>query len=212
MNVSTKRWLRRVGQTAALVVGFTLLGATEARAHCDTMDGPVVAAARKALETGSVNPALIWVREADEKELRLVFEHTSRIRGVSAETRHVADRLFFETTVRLHRKGEGEPYTGLKPAGSNVGPVIPEADRALASGSLARLEEMLLHEIRDGLRERFQHARSAKAFDAADVKAGREFVAAYVSLTHFVEQVHAAASGEAHARSSPSPDGGHDSP
>jgi hypothetical protein len=152
MNGGTKRWMRGFGQTAALVVGLTVLGATEARAHCDTMDGPVVAAARKALETGSVNPALIWVREADEKELRLVFEHTSRIRSVSAETRHVADRLFFETTVRLHRKGEGEPFTGLKPAGSDVGPVIPEADRALASGSLARLEEMLLHEIRDGLR------------------------------------------------------------
>jgi hypothetical protein len=30
-------------------------------AHCDTMEGPVIKAARKALETGNINLVLIWV-------------------------------------------------------------------------------------------------------------------------------------------------------
>ena len=41
-----------------------------ARAHCDTLDGPVVQTARKALETGKVNPVLAWVRPQDEAEAR----------------------------------------------------------------------------------------------------------------------------------------------
>lgn len=208
----TRRGTRRLAGIVGTALGLTMLGARDAWAHCDTMDGPVVAAARVALEARSLNPVLIWVREQDEKELRLVFEHTSGIRGLSPEARHVADRLFFETVVRLHRQGEGEPYTGLKPAGTDIGRAIPATDTALASGSLARLEEMLLHEIRDALRERFQRARTARNFDGADVKAGREYVAAYVSLTHFVEQLHALASGEAHRPGSHSPDSAQRSP
>jgi hypothetical protein len=34
------------------------------------MDGPVVKAAQKALETGNVNLVLIWVRKNDEGEIR----------------------------------------------------------------------------------------------------------------------------------------------
>ena len=38
---------------------LVLLGSNNLFAHCDGMDGPVVAAAKKALETGDVNLVLI---------------------------------------------------------------------------------------------------------------------------------------------------------
>ena len=47
----------------------------------------------------------------------------------SAEARELADRYFFETLVRIHRAGEGAPYTGLKPAGRDLGPAVPAAVR-----------------------------------------------------------------------------------
>jgi Family of unknown function (DUF6448) len=47
----------------------------------------------------------------------------------------VGDRWLFETVVRVHRAGERAPFTGLKSAGLDVGPVIPAAERALESGS-----------------------------------------------------------------------------
>ena len=34
-----------------------------ARAHCDTLDGPVVTTAKAALEKGDVTPLLKWVRK-----------------------------------------------------------------------------------------------------------------------------------------------------
>ena len=44
--------------------------------HCDTLDGPVVSAAKKALETGNVNLILPWVPEKTETELKKAFEKT----------------------------------------------------------------------------------------------------------------------------------------
>lgn len=42
-------------------------------AHCDSMEGPVVKASRKALETGNVNYVLVWVKTEDEKEIKNLF-------------------------------------------------------------------------------------------------------------------------------------------
>lgn len=105
--------------------GFVALSSNLVSAHCDGMDGPVVIAAQKALAKQDVNLVLIWVQKEDEQELRDVFDQTLRIRELSAEARELADRYFFETLVRIHRAGEGAPYTGLKPAGRDLGPAIP---------------------------------------------------------------------------------------
>ncbi|MGH8640573.1 MAG: DUF6448 family protein, partial [Burkholderiales bacterium] len=89
--------------------------------HCDTLDGPVVTLARKALETGNVNHVLPWVRPEDEPEIRRAFDHALAVRKLGCEARDLADRHFFETLVRVHRAAEGAPYTGLKPAGMGPG-------------------------------------------------------------------------------------------
>jgi Family of unknown function (DUF6448) len=86
--------------------------------HCDTMDGPVVSAASKALEAEDVNFALAYVPESGEAEVRSAFKKVLRAREADDQAaREVADLYFFETVVRVHRAGEGAPYTGLKPAG-----------------------------------------------------------------------------------------------
>ena len=43
-------------------------------AHCDTMDGPVVKAAQKALEKRDLNLILIWVQKKDEAEIKKAFK------------------------------------------------------------------------------------------------------------------------------------------
>jgi hypothetical protein len=78
-----------------------------------------------------------------EDEIRGVFETVLPVRALSNGAREVADRLFFESVVRVNRAGEGAPYTGLKPAGLDVGPVIPLAERAIATGSPDPVAEYL---------------------------------------------------------------------
>lgn len=162
-----------------------LLAAGAARAHCDALDGPVVKAARLARSTGNVNHVLAWVRPADEAEVRKAFRDQS-------ETR------FFETVVRLHRASEGAPFTGLKPAGRDVGPAIPAADRALETGSVEELVALIEKEIGHGIHKRFETARAHAGY-GTDVARGREFVKAYVELLHYVERIHQAAAAGGHA-------------
>lgn len=175
--------------------GFLLL----AVGHCDSMDGPVLKLARKALESGNVNYVLPWVRPTDEGDIRHAFEHALKVRSLGEEARSLADLHFFETLVRIHRAGEGAAYTGLKPSGQDLGPAIAAADRALEDGSPDAVVRLLIEAMRHGVHERLRAAMSRKRFDVNDVAAGRRYVNSYVPYVHYVEKLWEAASAPAHA-------------
>ncbi|MGE5720308.1 MAG: DUF6448 family protein, partial [Nocardioidaceae bacterium] len=50
--------------------------------HCDSLDGPVVTAARQALEAGDVDLVLPFVPVEAEDEVRTVFDRVLRVRGL----------------------------------------------------------------------------------------------------------------------------------
>jgi hypothetical protein len=177
---------------AAVGVAIADLLSAAALAHCDGMDGPVVEAAQAALKKSDVNLVLIWVRKNDEAEIRGAFERTLNVRKLSPQARELADRYFFETLVRIHRAGEGASFTGLKPAGRDLGPAIPAADQALASGDVAPLTNLLVERIRTGVLERYSRAIATKAFKVQDLDAGREHVETYVTFIHYVEGLYEA--------------------
>ena len=183
--------------TSLLVFGFTFVAPARALAHCDGLDGPVVKAAQKALETRDPTHVLIWVQPSDEPEIRSAFEHTLAVRALSPQARALADRFFFETLVRVHRAGEGAPFTGLKPAGRDLGPAIPAADKAIDDGSMEALLKLLTQTMQTGLHEHFEAAISKKAFEADDLAAGREYVKAYVEFMHYVERLYEASTSAA---------------
>ncbi|MFN8624802.1 MAG: DUF6448 family protein [Candidatus Binatia bacterium] len=170
-------------------------------AHCDRLDGPVVTAARAALDSGNVNLVLIWVQKGDETDIKKAFEQTLAVRKLNPEAKELADRYFFETLVRVHRAGEGAPYTGLKPAGRDLGPAISAADTALKHATDERLVTLLTDAVQHGVRERFAAANAKKTFDKNDVEAGRTYVRAYVSYLHYVEHIYEATKAPAHGPS-----------
>ena len=187
-----------------LAIAFTIVlwGSNRIFAHCDGMDGPVVTAAKKALESGNVNLVLIWVQKKDEAEIKKAFQKTLTIRKLNPEAKELADMYFFETLVRIHRAGEGAPYTGLKPAGRDLGPAIPAADKAIIDGQWESLFKLLTDKIHDGLHEKFKEVMKKKDFKKNDVDAGREFVEAYVPFVHYVEALYdTAAKGGGHGHS-----------
>lgn len=182
---------------AAIVAGAALVLPSKAFAHCDGLDGPVVKAAQKALETGNVNLVLIWVQEQDEAQIKQAFEKTLAVRMLGPEAKELADTYFFETLVRIHRAGEGAPYTGLKPAGRDLGPAIPAADRALETGQLGPLMALISSAAQDGLKREFLDVSGKKSFAKNEVAAGRRYVEAYVGFVHYVERLYEAAEGAA---------------
>jgi hypothetical protein len=182
----------------ALLVAFEILffWSIRAEAHCDTLDGPVVATAQKALDAGEVTQLLKWVSSENEQEIRTAFIETMNVRKLGGQARDLADRYFFETLVRIHRAGEGAPYTGLKP-GAAIDPAVALADKALVSGSVDKLANVLGQAMGNGIRDRFQRALESQKNADESVSAGREFVEAYVIFTHYVEGLHALIKGGA---------------
>jgi hypothetical protein len=184
-----------------LAAALALTWGSAAQAHCDTLDGPVVSEARKALDSGNVNLVLGWVQKKDEAEIRNAFQKATAVRKTNAAAKDIADTYFFETLVRVHRAGEGAPYTGLKPAGEPE-PAIAAADRSIATGKLEPVAKLVTERAQHGLHKQFDAVASRKKYDPNDVAAARSFVDAYVEYVHYVERLYDAAgvaAGHAHA-------------
>ena len=195
MKRCRKQTGNRLAILAAVLLALTL--PIQALAHCDTLDGPVVIDARGALEKGDITPVLKWVRADDEQEIREAFAKTIAVRKLDSAARDLADSYFFETLVRVHRAGEGAPYTGLKAAGTVPAP-IAKADQSLEKGNVDELARAIASHAEAGVRERFQHALEARKHAGENVAAGREFVEAYVAYVHYVEGVVAAVHAKTH--------------
>lgn len=174
--------------TLGVTVALLTMG-KEVFAHCDTLDGPVVGDARMALQKGDVTSLLKWITKEHEQEIRDTFKRTLSVRAKGREARELADRFFFETLVRIHRAGEGAPFTGLKPAGT-VEPAIVAADKALNVESVDKLADKIANAVRDEIKKRFKEALEKKKRAEDSVEDGREFVEAYVNYVHFIEGIH----------------------
>ncbi|WP_294927863.1 DUF6448 family protein [Sulfurimonas sp.] len=190
-----KKYIKK-GFIPLLAVAFS----GNAFAHCDTLDGPVLNDARIALEKKDITPVLKWVKDAhQENEITHAFNGALKVRTKGEDVQEMADRYFFETLVRVHRAGEGAPYTGLKPAG-NVEPAIAAADKALETGSVDALAKKVAQAVETAIKKRFEETKEKDAHKEEGVKEGRDYVEAYVRYVHFVEGIHNMAAGS----------GGHD--
>jgi hypothetical protein len=163
------------------------------------MDGPVVKAAMEALDSGDVRAVLPFVPKEDETEVTVAFEKVIRARAQSPEAKEVADRHFFETVVRIHRAGEGAPFTGLKPAGLGHGPVVPVAEKAIETESPEELVKLLTDTVEDQIRERFERVMHLKSAAAGEgVEEMREYVEAMLGLEVYSHKLYECAHAEPH--------------
>lgn len=168
----------------------SFFSAQKVSAHCDTLDGPVVNAARKAMETNNANYILIWVKPENEDEIKKALKRV-KDKKKAAKTKKEKDRAemeLFEILVRIHREGEGAKYEGIKPAGS-VEPEIALADKAVVTGKL----DDVLHNIqspenREIILHLFHKVEEKSHYNVDNVSAGREFIEAYVVFIHAVEK------------------------
>lgn len=185
---------RMTTRALGVMIGITAIGLGAifpaiSWAHCDTLDGPVVADAKAALEKRDVTPVLKWVKTENEDEIKTIFKKALAARSSGKEAKEIADLYFFETLVRLHRAGEGAAFTGLKPTG-RIEPPVAAADQAIEVGSIDELAQEIGKAAEKAVRDRFGRLMTAKKRKDESVDAGREYVAAYVEYVHFVEALH----------------------
>lgn len=168
-----------------------------ASAHCDAINGPVVVAARQALEKGDITPVLRWIKADGEAEVRAAFDRTVAVRKLGPEAKELADRFFFETAVRIHRLGEGAGFTGLKPADYDPGRAVTAVDQAVEAGSVDEVVHLVTEAVSKGIRERFRQTITLKREADHSVSDGRRYVAAYVEFVHYVKRLYDAATSSA---------------
>jgi hypothetical protein len=87
---------------------------------------------------------------------------------------------------------------GLKPAGLDVGPVIPVAERAIESGDPEELDTVLSEAVRHQVRERLQRVLALKAHANGDVEQNREYVEAMLGLQVWAHSLYLATLAQPH--------------
>ena len=166
--------------------------------HCDTRDGPVAIAVKKALESENVNYILIWMSKESEEEMIEVFRKALEARKSGKESRTVADEWVLETAVRLHRKTEGASFDGIKPAGLDEGPVVPRAEKAIQTGDPTETLNFMIDTLKEELLRRFNNVNSKKNYDINDVEAGREYIKAFIGFVVFSHHLYQNISANKH--------------
>lgn len=156
-------------------------------AHCDTMDGPTAKDGLKALETGNINYALKWIQPDGEGELQEAFTLSLKVRQLGDDAQALADRYFIESLIRIHRAGEGAPFTGVKPHGVPIDEKVAAADKCIETGNLSYLEGLVTAEELPTLKEKFEKAMALKDYDVNDVEAARKYIEAYVTFFKLAE-------------------------
>ncbi|HET8886696.1 MAG TPA: DUF6448 family protein [Salinimicrobium sp.] len=186
------RKLKEIGKKSFLlvVIFFMAMLPQQTFGHCDSYDGPVIQDAYKALEAQNVTPILKWIEAKYEQEITDLFNKTLQYRNSDKEVYQLLEKHFLETLVRLHREGEGEPYTGLKPAGT-TSKIIQMTDTALKNQDIDTFLEKLNGHIEKMVREKYEKVAALQPVKDNSVEEGRAFVAAYVDYTHTIEALHA---------------------
>ena len=187
MNKTMKKYGVRGLILGLVAAGIFLLAPVTADAHCDTMDGPAVKDAIRAMDTGNVNYALKWVQPKYEAEVSRAFRMSMKVKDINADTKNLAEQYFFGILLRDHRAGEGVAFDGVKPHGWPVDERVKAADQSIALGNLEPLKGLVEPDKWPELQRRFQKVMSLKDFDVNRVKEGREYIEAYVQFFKFAE-------------------------
>ena len=183
-----KKFKKGLGKVTVLIGILMITFTVQSFAHCDSFDGPVIQEALKALDKEDVTPLMKWIEEKHEEEIRNLFAKTVALKKGDAEIYSIVEMYFLETLVRVHREGEGAPYTGLKPAGS-VTPFVRLADRSIEDGDLDHVLSNVGSHIRHALADKFAKVRKLSEIKDRSVEDGRAYVAAYVEYTHTLEGI-----------------------
>lgn len=164
--------------------------------HCDTMQGPVIKDAKRALNSGELSHVLKWIGVDQEAELMKNFQKLVQLRKQGDLAREVADDYFFETVVRLHREYEGAPYTGIKATDDHVPTYIKQLDKAIVSENIKPFLEKVLTHTRETIQAEFDQTVQNKRLAGNSIEDGRRYVAAYVDFIHHVQAIVMAVHGE----------------
>jgi hypothetical protein len=191
MTMLKKVRMSKIGLVVGAFVIALVLAAGTAWTHCDTWNGPIATAARKALETGKFETIAIFVLGKQEQELRQRFDQCLEVYKTGGNGKELAERYFAETAVRLNRQALRIPFKGLKPA-QPFTLDIAAAEKTLETGDLKPVTDLLSAELQEETEKWFRKAVEARKHKDEGGEAGRKWVDAYYKYIVYVRGMHLA--------------------
>lgn len=189
--MKTKNQLKRSFRKVTFFLGMMMLVfSLPSFAHCDSYDGPVIQDALKALNKEKATFVMKWIDKEHEAEISSLFNKTVKLKKGDAEVYKIVEKHFLETLVRLHREGEGAPFTGLKPAGSTT-PIVQMADKSIENKEVKTLLTNLNKHIQKEITEKYEKVNALSKVKDNSIEEGRAYVLAYVEYTHTLEAIEA---------------------
>ena len=162
----------------------------------DPHNGPVMRAAKMALETGNANYVLIWVSEKSENTLKNLLEKTYCERSSRKNLQNRAIDWYFETVNRFHLANKGALYTCLKPGGLDENPIVPKVERAIETGNFEKIIGVIPNTHAADVREHFHHVMDKRNYDLNNIAAGRAYVSAFFDFIGYVHNLSSVIPGE----------------
>jgi len=155
----------------------------------DLLNGPVIRAAKTALETGDANYIVIWVPEESENTLKNLLEKTCCTQRIKNNMQNRAIDWYFDTVNRLCFVDRKMMFTGLKSDGCNENLIISKAVKAIETGSVEIITDNIPVAYEDEVKQRFRQVINKKNYPVNNPTAGRAYVSAFFEFMGYVQSL-----------------------
>ena len=155
----------------------------------DLLNGPVIRAAKTALETGDANYIVIWVPEESENTLKNLLEQTCCTQRIKNNMQNRAIDWYFDTVNRLCFADRKMMSTVLKPDGCNENLIISKAVKAIETGSVEIITDNISVAYEEEVKQRFRQVINKKNYPVNNPTAGRAYVSAFFEFMGYVQSL-----------------------
>ena len=159
-------------------------------------NGPVMRAAKMALETGNANYILIWVPEESENTLKNLIEKTCCERSSRKNIQNLAINWYFQTVSRL-KYANGWPHCpGMKSERSDEKPIVLMVERAIETGNIEEIIGVIPCTHAGDVRQRFHHVMDKRNYNVDNIADGRAYVSSFIDLIVYLNNLYTSISDE----------------
>jgi hypothetical protein len=152
----------------------------------DEMQGPVVKAAKMALDTGNVNYILIWLPEESENTLKNLLEKTCCKRSSRMNMQKQAYDWYFATVNRFFNTGRLRDDLTIYFGGFTEKPLDLKIHNATESGNFEEIREIIPITHQAEAKQRFLHVMNMRNHSVNNIAAGRAYVSAFIDFNWYV--------------------------
>jgi hypothetical protein len=152
-------------------------------------NGPVMSAAKKALETGKAHHILIWIPEASENTLKNLLEKACCERRIQMDGHnHIID-WYFATVRRFHFVCYGPRNLNISIKRPEEKTIISLVEKACESGNFEEIATVIPDTPAGEPRQRFNDVMTKRNYGVENIAAGRVYVSASTDFIAFVNRL-----------------------